>query len=245
MKIAVISDIHGNLAALEAVLADIQARGADLVVNLGDILSGALQPCETADRLMALDFPTIRGNHERQVLSGDISRMGLSDRRAHETIRADQRQWLQSLPTSLKLGDILLVHGTPSSDVDYFLETVTESGCRPATMSEIMARAGATDASLILCGHTHLPKSVCLDDGRLIVNPGSVGLQAYDDDRPFFHVMETGTPHAKYAMVDNGTGKWMSEHVSVSYDWEHAAVIASANGRPDWIIPLQTGLCKN
>jgi predicted phosphodiesterase len=51
MKIAVISDIHGNFAALEAVLADIDTRGVDIIVNLGDILSGALQPCETADRL--------------------------------------------------------------------------------------------------------------------------------------------------------------------------------------------------
>lgn len=245
MKIAVISDIHGNLAALEAVLADIEARGADLVVNLGDILSGALLPCETADKLMALNFPTIKGNHERQVLSGDIGRMGLSDRRAHETIRPDQRQWLHSLPTSLEFDDVLLVHGTPSSDLEYFLDTVTESGCRPATMSEVASRAGSADASLILCGHTHLPKSVRLDDGRLIVNPGSVGLQAYYDDRPFFHLMETGTPHAKYAIVENSTGKWVSEHVSVNYGWEKAAAMAKANGRSDWIIPLETGLYKN
>jgi putative phosphoesterase len=244
MKIAVISDIHGNIIALEAVLADIEARGVDFTVNLGDILSGALQPCETAHRLMTLNFSTIKGNHERQVLSGDVNRMGPSDRRAHETISPDQRQWIDSLPTSIKFDDVLLVHGTPASDLEYFLETVTENGCRPATMSEVVSRAGPPDASLILCGHTHLPRSVRLDDERLIVNPGSVGLQAYSDDRPFFHLMETGTPHAKYAIVQKINGNWVSEHISVCYDWENAAAMAEANGRSDWIIPLKQGFIK-
>ncbi len=244
MKIAVISDIHGNLAALEAVLADIEARGVDLIVNLGDILSGALQPRETADRLMALNLPTIRGNHERQVLSGQVHKMGPSDRRAYETIRPDQRQWLESLPELLELDDVLLVHGTPGSDLEYFLETVTEKGCRAATMEEVVSRAGSTTASLIVCGHTHLPRTVRLDDGRLIVNPGSVGLQAYDDERPFHHVMATGTPHAKYAITTRLNGHWMSEHISVTYKWDTAAAMAEANGRPDWVMPLKAGLCK-
>ncbi|MBZ3683477.1 metallophosphoesterase family protein [Providencia rettgeri] len=71
MKIAVISDIHGNLSALQAVLADIEKESVDLVVNLGDILSGPLYPFETANLLMQLDYPTIKGNHERQILSGN------------------------------------------------------------------------------------------------------------------------------------------------------------------------------
>lgn len=243
MQIAVISDIHGNLAALDAVLADIGRRGADLIVNLGDILSGALQPSATADRLMALHLPTIRGNHERQVLAGDVSRMGLSDRHAHETIRPDQRAWLQALPESLRLDEVLLVHGTPASDIAYFLETVTPDGCRPATMDEASARAGDTDAAVILCGHTHMPRSVRLADGRLIVNPGSVGLQAYDDERPFYHLIETGTPHARYAMVTRAHGQWTSIDLSVAYDWDAAAVMAQANDRQDWAVALKTGRC--
>ena len=111
-------------------------------------------------------------------------------------------------------------------------------------MSEVVSRAGRPDASLILCGHTHLPRSARLDDGRLIVNPGSVGLQAYSDDRPFFHLMETGTPHAKYAIVEKIDGNWVSEHISVCYDWESAAAMAEANGRSDWIIPLKQGFIK-
>ncbi|MDZ4355615.1 MAG: metallophosphoesterase family protein, partial [Variovorax sp.] len=68
MRIVALSDIHGNLPALNAVLADVARRGADLIVNCGDILSGPLWPAETAERLMALDLPTIAGNHERQLL---------------------------------------------------------------------------------------------------------------------------------------------------------------------------------
>lgn len=183
MKIAALSDIHGNLAALDAVLDDVRRRGADVIVNLGDILSGALHPPETADRLIALDLPTIKGNHERQLLAGDRESMRLSDRWAHDTLRADHLAWIAALPERMTLGDdVLMVHGTPDSDLVYFLETVTPDGCRAATPDEIVRRAGDEPASLILCGHTHIPRTAKLDDGRLIVNPGSVGLQAYTDD---------------------------------------------------------------
>jgi len=243
MKIAAISDIHGNLGALDAVLADIARRGVDLVVNLGDIVSGALQPCETAERLMALALPTIRGNHERQVLEDDSSHMGASDRLAYSTLRPEQKQWLASLPASLRLaGDVLLVHGTPDSDITYFLETVTQSGCSRAGKRQVTALAGDTDAALILCGHTHVPRTMQLDDGRLIVNPGSVGLQAYADTRPFAHRIETGSPHARYAIVERGRSGWSAELIAVAYDWHAAAAMARRHGRPDWVQPLLKGV---
>jgi len=114
MKIAALSDIHGNLFALDAVLADIERRGADLIVNLGDILSGPLLPRETADRLMALQLPTLRGNHERQVLSMDPADMGASDRYAFDTITEAQRDWIAALPPVLCLAqDVFLCHATP------------------------------------------------------------------------------------------------------------------------------------
>jgi putative phosphoesterase len=243
MKIAVLSDIHGNLAALDAVLAHAADRSVDLIVNLGDICSGALFPRETADRLMALSLPTIKGNHEHQVLTQPVEQMGLSDRHAASHLRKDQLAWLASLPATLRLSDdVLLVHGTPESDLTYFLETVTEAGLRPATRAEIHERAGDTDAAVVLCGHTHIPRTIRLDDGRLIVNPGSVGLPAYDDDRPYPHVIETGSPHARYAIIDGEDGKWSAELLEVSYDWEEAARYAEAGGRVDWARALRTGL---
>ena len=242
MKIAAISDIHGNLFALDAVLADIARRGADTVVNLGDILSGPLLPAETADRLMALDFPTIAGNHERQVLGQAPARMNASDRYTHGVIDERQRAWLRALPATLRLGDdVLLVHGTPHSDLVYFMESVTPDGQRAATYEEVLERAGDAQASLILCGHTHIARSVQLDDGRLIVNPGSVGLPAYDDDHPYPHKAEAGTPHARYALIERCAAGWQVEHIAVPYDWDGAAALALRNGRPDWAHALKTG----
>ncbi len=242
MRIAVMSDIHGNLWALDAVLADIARRDVEVTVNLGDILSGPLLPAETAERLMALDLPTIRGNHERQVLEHDPARMGASDRWAHEHIAPGHREWIAALPASMRLHeDVLMVHGTPGSDLVYWMESVDPSGQRAATYAEVLQRAGDAQAGLILCGHTHVPRSVLLDDGRLIVNPGSVGLQAYDDDLPYPHKAENGSPHARYAIVERTAGGWAVEQYAVAYDWNAAAEVAQRHGRPDWATALRTG----
>lgn len=242
MRLAVLSDIHGNLAALEAVLADSAAQRVDAMVNLGDILSGPLQPAETADRLIALGLPTIRGNHERQLLELPVERMGPSDRATAACLRPHHRAWLAGLPDHLWFGeDVLLVHGTPASDLEYFLETVTPEGLRAATPDEVAARAGDGPARLILCGHSHVPRSIALGDGRLVVNPGSVGLPAYAEDWPLPHVVETGSPHARYAIVERRAGGWTASLRAVAYDWAAAACLAEARDRPDWATALRTG----
>jgi 3',5'-cyclic AMP phosphodiesterase CpdA len=114
MRIAVLSDVHGNLPALDAVTADIAERDADVVVNLGDLLSGAVQPRETADRLMDLDLPTVAGNHERQLLTLSPDRMSVSDRLAHDTLTDRHREWLAGLPLTLQPAEgVLAFHGSP------------------------------------------------------------------------------------------------------------------------------------
>jgi putative phosphoesterase len=242
MRLAAISDIHGNLWALDAVLADIGKRGVDLTVNLGDILSSPLKPRETAERLMAMALPTITGNHERQVLEDDPVQMSVEDRYAHQHITEEQRDWIRSLPQTLRIAeDILLVHGTPASDASYFLETVTKEGRRAATHDEVLERAGEEQASLILCGHTHIPRAVRLEDGRLIANPGSVGWPAFDDTHPFYHKAENNTPHARYAIFERSRTGWTIEHYAIAYDWAAASDFAARNNNAEWAFLLRTG----
>lgn len=242
MKIAVLSDIHGNLRALDAVLADAERRGIGRIVNLGDILSGPLDPAGTADRLMALGLETIRGNHERQLLDLPPERMGLSDSATIGRLEPRHLEWLAALPETFWLEpDLYACHGSPRSDLEYLLETVEPEGCRPAREEDVVARLGDIRAPMILCGHTHLPRHLQLGDGRQVVNPGSVGLPAYADDHPFPHVMETGTSHARYAVIERGAEGWSAELIAVTYDWQAAAADAAAAGRDDWARALATG----
>lgn len=242
MRIAAIADVHGNRPALDAVLADIATLDVDVVVNLGDLLSGAVQPRETADRLLDLDLPTC-GNHERQLLTCSPAQMSLSDRHAHETITDRHRQWLAGLPLTLEVAaGVLAFHGSPTDDLTYLLETVDPAGARPATHAEVTARLGPfADTPLLLCGHTHLQRSMRLATGALVVNPGSVGWPAYADEHPHPHVMEAGTPHARYALTVRTDDGWTCEFRAVEYDWEQAAAIAETNHRPDAARALRTG----
>ena len=264
-RIAVVSDIHGNLPALEAVWAEIERAAPALVVNLGDIASGPLWPQETVQWLMAhaaaepARWRTIAGNHERQALAPDVARMGASDAYAARALGAPERAWLAALPATQRLADdVLLCHGTPASDLVYFMETVTpgfgvdgQRGLRAASVTELTTRAAETPAgdarsglaaTLILCGHTHVPRAMAVPGGPLVVNPGSVGLQAYDDNHPFPHVVENGSPEARWALVERDRhGGWHVQLRVTPYDWRPVAARAEANGRGDWADALATG----
>lgn len=244
VRIALIADIHGNIAALDAVLDDLERHRVDSVVNLGDLLSGGLHPRRTADRLMALDFPTIAGNHDRYLLEQHPDSMGRWDRHAHDRLEDRHRRWLGSLPFSLELdGGILAVHGTPTDDQQYFLHSVDANGSREATEAEILDRAaGFTDKAVIACGHTHLQRQWTLPSGTLVVNPGSVGAPAYDDDQPYPHVMESGSPHARYAILDDhDRDSWTVSFELVEYDHVSAAADARAHGMKNIADALLTG----
>jgi predicted phosphodiesterase len=245
MRIAAISDIHGNLGALDAVLADIGRRGVDVTVNLGDILSGALEPSATADRLIELDLPTLRGNHERQMLTGDREGMGPSDRFAAENITPRQRDWLTRLPSTLRLTpEVFMCHATPSSDTECYLEDIVDGEFVATSLAEVEARTGECDAPLILCGHSHIPRITQLSTGQLIVNPGSVGIQAYAGHHPIPHTLEMGSPHARYAIAESTPAGWRVDLIAVPYDWHAASRLAAAHGRADWALALATGFVR-
>lgn len=238
MRRAILSDIHGNLPALEAVVSDAESRGCDSFVNLGDIVSGPLWPRETSDYLIARNWITISGNHERQLLTHGPARIGPSDRFARQSLGESQLAWLRSLPPTWELtADVFLCHGTPESDVHYFLESVDEAGLRPAASAEVEERAASRLEALILCGHTHVPRILRCSSGRMIANPGSVGLPAYEDELPYPHVVETGSPSARYGILDD----LEFQLVEIAYDHEASARRAEQNDRPDWAIALRTG----
>ncbi len=246
MRIAVISDVHGNAGALAVVLAEIGRAGVDLVVNCGDIVSGALDPRGTLGLLLPRPFPTVRGNHERNVLSGPPDQLGPSDALAHRQLSATQRDWLSSLPPRLEVAPgVLACHATPHDDATYLLETVEQGRLRPATAQEIETRLGADGDGrwqLMLCGHSHTARAVTSAEGTLILNPGSVGTPAYDSDWPTPHVMESGSAMARYAVAEQmAGGAWQAELRCTVYPWDAAADLADANGRPDAAYALRTG----
>lgn len=241
-KIAVLSDIHGNLAALEKVVDDFKQRQVNAVVNLGDHISGPLWPRETVQYLMQQDWIQIAGNHDRNLSSQDPQKHGPSDKHAFQFLTDSELDWLRKLPASATLQDeFFLFHGTPANDTTYLLETIEHGRGRLATPAEISQRLGETSARVLLCGHTHIPRVVEIPGNILIVNPGSVGLPAYDDEVPEHHVMETGSPHARYAIVEYRSGNWVVELITVPYDHQKAAEQARKNKRPEWEIALRSG----
>lgn len=242
MKIAAVTDIHGHLPALEAVLEDVEHANVDMLVNLGDIISGPLWPVETAQLLMPMDLPTISGNHERQLLTQTPEEMDAADSYAYDTIEQNHRDWLASLPETLQLTEnVFLCHGTPSSDLIYLLEDFGTEGVIAADPTTVLQRLGDRTEPVVLCGHTHVQRSTVLENGQLIVNPGSVGLPAFEDLLPVRHKVEAGTPHARYAIVSNEDGNWAADLRAVEYDWERAAQRAEENNNSDWARALRTG----
>jgi putative phosphoesterase len=243
MRIAVISDVHGNDLALEAVLADIGAQGIDEIVNLGDHLSGPLNAARTADVLIYRNIPAIRGNHDRYLLKQDPAGMGPSDRAAYDQLESRHRDWLASMPETRVYRDTLfLCHGTPTSDETYWMEALTTEGVvHMAGRKTIERLAEGIDYPVILCGHTHIPRAVRLADGRLLVNPGSVGCPGYDDDHPVAHRVETGSPDARYAIIDRMASGWSVTFRCVPYDHMAMSRLAADRNRREWARALATG----
>jgi predicted phosphodiesterase len=245
MTVAILSDIHGNLPALEAVVADAEARGCTLFVNLGDMLSGPLWPRETAEYLMARDWATLAGNHDRVLVSGDATEMGRSDHYARDSIDARHLRWLAGFGQTMQWReDVFLCHGNPDDDMHYLMHRVEPDRIRDAHEVELADALGGLGSHAVGCGHSHLPRHVTLDDGRHIFNPGSVGLPAYAWEYPHVHRMELGNTHARYAIL-RGQGESLSiELIPVVYDHLAAAARAEANGRMDWAVPLRTGFVE-
>lgn len=237
--------MHGNPWALSAVFDDIAKRNVDVIVNLGDNLLGPLDPLAAADLLMDRMMINVRGNCDRELTeeAGDLP-VSLNTAFTRPLLTPRHLAWLSGLAHTQTVEDILCCHGIPASDMVCLLEEVSENGAKQRAAVDVEALLGDVPSRVVVCGHSHVPRTVRLPDGRLVVNPGSVGLPAYSDDTPHPHIMESGTPHAKYAILSRDSAGWEAEHRSIVYDWEHAARVAEDHARPDWAFSLRTGRAK-
>ena len=176
-SVAVLSDIHGVLPVLEAVLAEPDVRSADLVVVTGDHAAGPM-PVETLDAVAALGerCVLVRGNADRELV--EVARGGSSEHPesvwAGAQLRPDQVGLLAGLPHPLTLtvdgfGPVVFCHGSPRDDVDVVLVDT-----RLERWAEVFADLPA-EVQTVVCGHTHMPFAR-LVDRRLVLNPGSVGM---------------------------------------------------------------------
>jgi predicted phosphodiesterase len=240
MRLAVISDVHANLPAVEAVLADIARRGADLTIDLGDRVGGPLWPAETFALLA--EVPGVRGNHDRWVAERARDALGPWDRLAFDTLGEAERTALLALPERLEITPgVVAFHANPHNDADLLTEQPEGGRLVMLPPSTVADRLDGLSARLFLCGHSHVPRVMQLPGGALVVNPGSVGCPAYRNPHPPAHVHEMGAPHARYALVDVAPGAISVALISVPYDVERAARRAEETGYPDWVRPLTTG----
>ncbi len=183
----VVSDIHGNLPALEAVLDD--APGADTVICCGDLTGYYPWPDDVVGIAREQGFLAVRGNHDEAIITGSTFGMAgaaaTAARWTTEAIADDTRAFLEKLPYTRREAvhgvDVLVAHGSPRAPVEEYVY--------PDTVSEQFLQEQNIDADILLLGHTHVPFAKTVAD-TLVVNPGSVG-QPRDGD-----------PRAAYAVVD-------------------------------------------
>jgi putative phosphoesterase len=167
-SVAALYDIHGNLAALEAVLAEIP-EDATIVVG-GDVCAGGEQPSETLARLRGLGERVrwLRGNSDRELYPGEegLAPAEVIDE-ARSKLSEDEIEFLHSLPPTQRIGDVLYCHASPRNDMDIFTERTPEE--RIAFLFE------GLDATAVVCGHTHMQFERTVAGVR-VVNAGSVGM---------------------------------------------------------------------
>src|ERR1700687_896154 len=153
MRLAILADIHGNVLALEAVLADLEQRKVERIVHLGACVSGPRWPRETAELLIRLDWPTIRGNHDRWITDWPLQKHYPSDAFAYRALGPAQLAWLRALVPTRDLGDgIFACHGRPDDDNAYLLENVEGDRLVPARRTQVAERVRAVAARFVQIG---------------------------------------------------------------------------------------------
>ena len=209
MLVGVLSDLHANRPALEAVLDDLP--DVDAVVCAGDVVGYNPWPAECVEAMADRDVPTVMGNHDRTVVTGGNfhgNRMAAAGvTHARERLDDTQRSWLAGLPDERRLfdGRVTVVHGHPDDPNRY-------------TYPETFGPHMLDDEDVLIMGHTHVQAHEVYDEG-IVLNPGSVG-QPRDGD-----------PRAAYALLD--LDRMAVEQRRVEYDVEAVRDAIEAAGLPE------------
>jgi putative phosphoesterase len=232
VNLAVISDIHGNMTAFDAALADISAQGLKRIVCLGDAIQGGPQPVEVVAKLRELGCPVVMGNADNWLLTG-VATDGQADTEQLTTTRAwsltqlsdDDRVFIAAFVPTVALeleGDqrLLCFHGSPASFDDYILPETPH-----AELQRLFARH---DATLLTGGHTHL-QQIRRVDAKLFFNPGSVG-RALDRNLPAG--VDRAYPWAEYAIVTSDARGIGITFRQVPFDVERHLAVTRASGIP-------------
>ena len=180
MRVAALYDIHGNLPALDAVLAEVDA---DVVVVGGDFVLGPW-PQETYDRLRSLegDVRFIRGNADREVAQEEPGRAPRELMEfVRERLQEEALEFLRSLPLTVSIGRVLFCHATPRNDEEIFTRISSDERWREAL--------AGVDADVVVCGHTHVQFDRRVGDVRL-VNAGSIGMPYEDQPGAYWGVLD-------------------------------------------------------
>jgi putative phosphoesterase len=187
MRVGVLSDIHSNRIALEAVLDDLEGRNVDALVHAGDIVGYNPWPAACLDAIREREIPTVMGNHDRAVASGtafrfnDMARAGVEH--AREQLNDDQLEWLAALPDERFEADgrLHIVHGHPDDPDRYTY---------PQEFSADMVRG---EADVLVMGHTHVQGHAVFEAGgerKIAMNPGGVGQPRDGDPRAAYSVLD-------------------------------------------------------
>lgn len=223
MKIAVISDLHGNMQALEAVLNDIKKENCKKIFCLGDIAMAGPEPSKTVDKIQQLiadtDFTIIQGNTDEMISNCDNQMIHMLEENnpvmAHAlecdvtVLSEEQKNFLRDLPKQKEINingiKILLVHGSPRKNNENIFPDLK--------IEEVEEMIAGTDANIIFCGHTHVPCGYQTNTKQTVVNTGSVG-------RPF-----SQEPKSCYAILEINDKEYTIKHNLVDYDYQTAAKI--------------------
>jgi len=244
MQIAILSDIHSNVYALQEVIKDIKSRNIEVVLNLGDMFYGPIEPRATYEIIRENKFINICGNQDRELLEASLDQLENNPtlKYAYDDLGEDVLYWIQDLQFEKIIGGTYyMIHGTYFDDSQYLLEDVSNEEIKLRSDEEIIRLTDNIEAPFIFCGHSHIPRVHKLNSGQIVINPGSVGLQAYEDELPSKHKMENHTPDAAYSILTIEDNQYSVEQIRVAYDYEKAALKAEENGSADWAYSIRTG----